>query len=197
MGEGMTFRLVVVVLAGGEGRRMGGGKPLRPWRGGTLLDAALRKARRFAPQVAVAVRSPEQVGKVAAPLLIDRPELAGPLAGLASAIAFAETEGAEAVLTLPCDAPLVPDDLAEKLAAALAPGVGVAAPLSHGYPQPDCALWRSDLGPVLAAYTAGGGRSLRGFAEAAGLRLVDWGAPEPDPFAGANTPEDLDRLGRT
>ncbi|MFC3077245.1 molybdenum cofactor guanylyltransferase [Phenylobacterium terrae] len=193
----MSLRLAAVVLAGGEGRRMGGSKPLRAWREGTLLEEALRKARRFAPDVAVAVRSADQVGLVDAPLLIDRADLAGPLSGLASAVAFAESVGAEAVLTAPCDAPLLPEDLAGRLAEALTAGQGVAMPVSHGQWQPACALWRSTLAAALADYAARGGRSLRGFAEEAGLRLVDWGAPEPDPFASANTPEDLYRLSRT
>jgi molybdopterin-guanine dinucleotide biosynthesis protein A len=189
------LRLAAVVLAGGEGRRMGGNKPLRAWRGELLLEHALRKARGFAPTVAVALRSPEQAGAAGVPLLIDDPGLAGPLAGLASAISFAHDAGAQAVVTLPCDAPLVPEELAARLGAALEPGDGVAKAVSHGQWQPTCALWRANLAAPLAAYAARGGRSLRGFAEAAGLRLVDWGAPEPDPFASANTPEDLARLG--
>lgn len=191
----MSLRLAAVVLAGGEGRRMGGDKPQRPWRGATLIDQALERAWGYAGTAAVAVRSPGQVGDLGATLLIDPPDIAGPLAGLASAIGFAEREGVEAVLTLPCDAPLLPDDLSARLADALQLGDGVAMAQSHGRWHPTCALWRAGLSAALATYAAGGGRSLRGFAEAAGLRLVDWGAPEPDPFANANTPQDLVRLG--
>lgn len=191
----MSLRLAAVVLAGGEGRRMGGDKPQRPWRDGRLIDQALEKARRYAGAVAVAVRSAGQVRDAGAELLTDPPHIAGPLAGLASAIAFAEREGFEAVLTLPCDAPLLPDHLAARLTAALGPADGVAMAQSHGRWHPTCALWRAGLSSALGDYAAGGGRSLRGFAEAAGLRLVDWGAPEPDPFANANTPQDLARLG--
>jgi molybdenum cofactor guanylyltransferase len=191
-----SLRLVAVVLAGGEGRRMGGDKPLRAWRGGTLIDHALRKAHGFAPAVAVAVRSGDQVGRVDVPLLIDGPDLAGPLAGVASAIAFAADAGAEAVVTLPCDAPLAPEDLALRLAGAIQARDGVAMAASHGRWQPTCALWRSNLAEPLAQYAGRGGRSLRGFAEVAGLRLVDWGEPDPDPFANANAPEDLERLAR-
>ena len=36
----MTERLIAAVLAGGEGRRMGGGKALRPFRGAAELLAA-------------------------------------------------------------------------------------------------------------------------------------------------------------
>lgn len=190
----MSLDRVAVVLAGGEGRRMGGAKPLRPWRDGTLISQAVAAARSHAPTVAVAVRAPAQAGGIEVPLLIDRPDIPGPLAGLCSAIAFAAGEGAQAVLTLPCDAPLIPPDLAARLTDALTPSDGVAMAQSHGRWHPTCALWRAGLGESLADYVAEGGRSLRGFAERAGLRLVDWGAPEPDPFANVNTPEDLRRL---
>src|SRR5690606_20483070 len=98
----VSLKLAAVVLAGGEGRRMGGGKPLKPWRGGTLVSHALEKARGYAPRVAVAVRTPDQAGSLDAPSLTDPPDIAGPLAGLSSALAFAAEEGVDAVLTLPC-----------------------------------------------------------------------------------------------
>lgn len=191
----MSLKLAAVVLAGGEGRRMGGGKSLKPWRGGTLVSQALEKARGFAPSVAVAVRAPDQAAGLAAPLLTDPPHIAGPLAGLSSALAFAAGQGVDAVLTLPCDVPLAPDDLAVRLAEALTDDVSVTMAESRGRWHPTCALWRAGLDGALADYAAAGGRSLRGFAERAGLRLVDWGAAEPDPFANVNTPEDLARLG--
>ncbi|WP_414692442.1 NTP transferase domain-containing protein, partial [Phenylobacterium sp.] len=45
--------LVVAVLAGGEGRRMGGGKALRPFRGAPLVTHAVRQARRWSDRVVV------------------------------------------------------------------------------------------------------------------------------------------------
>jgi molybdopterin-guanine dinucleotide biosynthesis protein A len=49
--------MAVVVLAGGEGRRMGGRKPLRAFGGGTLIGHAVALARTWSSTVAVAVRS--------------------------------------------------------------------------------------------------------------------------------------------
>ena len=54
-------RLMVAVLAGGEGRRMGGVKALRLFRGRPLVAHALELARRWSDEVVVAVRSPDQV----------------------------------------------------------------------------------------------------------------------------------------
>src|ERR1039457_6872431 len=88
----------VVVLAGGEGRRIGGGKPLRLWRGRTLLTRALELARGYGHDVAVAVHGAEQAGEgVDAPLLLDPPNVPGPLAGLACALQFAGDRGVSLV----------------------------------------------------------------------------------------------------
>ncbi|ODT63210.1 MAG: hypothetical protein ABS77_04650 [Phenylobacterium sp. SCN 69-14] len=184
---------VTVLLAGGEGRRMGGAKPLRLLDGRPLLDHGLRIARAQGPgPLAVAVRTPGQVGgRSDVPLLLDPVDCVGPLAGLASALAFAEACGAGQVLTLPCDAPRLPLDLGARLAGALAPGDQVAMAFSRGRLHPTCALWRVSTRAALDAYRASGGRSLKGLAQGAGVSVVDWGEPDPDPFVNLNTPEDL------
>jgi molybdopterin-guanine dinucleotide biosynthesis protein A len=187
--------MVVVVLAGGEGLRMGGAKPLRAFGATTLIGHALELARSYGDPIAVAVRDPAQVaGAGDAPLLIDDPALGGPLAGLASALAFAGRQGAAAVLTLPCDTPRLPPDLPKRLRAAMTDDVAAAVAASAGRLHPTCALWRSDAAARLPDYVATGRSSLIGLAEACGLARVDWPAGEADPFANANTPEDLQRL---
>jgi molybdopterin-guanine dinucleotide biosynthesis protein A len=191
----MRRALAAVVLAGGQGTRMGGRKALQPWGGATLVARALAQARSYAPIVAVAVRRTDQLeGAVRAELLIDDPAIPGPLAGLASALAFAERAGAAAVLTLPCDTPLLPADLAERLLGGLDARRPVAMAQSCGRWHPTCAIWRAELGDRIGAYVATGRSSLHGFAEFSGRRIVDWGACAPDPFANANTLEDLARL---
>jgi len=191
----MTAAPVVVVLAGGEGRRMGGSKPRMAWGRTTLIGHALSLARTYGPDVAVAVRAEAQVsGAVRAHLLLDEPSIEGPLAGLASALGFARAKGAACVLTLPCDAPRLPPDLACRLQAGLEPGVGVAVARSCGRLHPTCALWRREALDALPAYLASGRRSLNGFAAAIGMATVEWRAPGEDPFANANTPAELAAL---
>lgn len=188
----MTPSLAAVVLAGGQGSRMGGRKALQPWAGTTLIAQALTRAHGYAPTVAVAVRQADQLeGARHAELLIDDPAIPGPLAGLASALAFAERVGAAAVLTLPCDTPFLPVDLAERLVSALGPQHPAALAQSCGRWHPTCAVWRADLGGRIAPYVATGRSSLYGFAEFVGRRVVDWGEGAPDPFANANTLDEL------
>ncbi|MDO8379732.1 molybdenum cofactor guanylyltransferase [Phenylobacterium sp.] len=183
---------VAVVLAGGEGRRMGGGKPLRAWGGRPLLARALDLAAGYSSHVAIAVRDAGQAGQGAAvPLLFDPPDIGGPLAGLASALDFGRRHGALWVQTLACDMPYLPDDLSDRLARALEPGVGAVLPVSGGRLHPVCGLWRVASRDRLEAYRATGRLSLRGFAQHVGLREVAWDAAGPDPFVNLNTLEDL------
>ncbi len=166
----------IVILAGGEGRRIGGGKPLRMLGGETLLDRALRKARGWSDEVLVAAR---QGGDIA-----DDPAIEGPLGGVAAALAL----GGD-ILTIPCDMPFLPDDLPTRLISdALAT---VAA--SGGRLHPVCALWKAAARDSLPAWLATGRRSLTGFAEAVGYQPVDWPAEPLDPFFNINDGADLAR----
>lgn len=191
----MDDSLLVAVLAGGEGRRMGGVKALRPFRGTTLVAHALSQARRWSPQVCVVVRQADQVAAaVEAALVFDDPAIAGPLAGLAAALAEAQARGCERLLTLPVDMPNLPPELPARLAAALTPGIGAALPEAAGYLQATCGLWRAAALDGLPAYRLTGASSLRGFAAACGLATVAFDETESSAFANANSPEELERL---
>lgn len=191
----MTGPTAVVVLAGGEGRRMGGGKPLRPYGSTTLLAHAVGLARGWSPIVAVAVRSADQAaGATDSPLIVDDPAIAGPAAGLAAAFAFAVRRGADRLLTLPCDAPCLPRDLLTRLEAGLGNDAGVAVAASLGRLHPTCALWRMACAERLPGYLIARS-SLRGFAAECGLAAIEWPCDaEADPFANANTPAELAAL---
>jgi molybdenum cofactor guanylyltransferase len=166
----------IVILAGGEGRRIGGGKPQRLLGGETLLDRALRRARCWSDDVLVAARAGGD--------LADDPAIEGPLGGVAAALAL----GGD-VLTIPCDMPFLPDDLPTRLASeALAT---VAA--SGGQLHPVCALWKAGARAALPAWLATGRRSLTGFAEAVGYRAVEWPTEPFDPFFNVNDEADLAR----
>lgn len=182
--------IAAVVLAGGEGRRIGGGKPLRRLGGETLLARALGQAGRYSDRVALAVRHPAQVGAPEGVVVIPDAPVEGPLGGLAAALEYARAQGRPAVLTLPCDMPFVPPDLAERLGSALDDHAAALA-ASGGRLHPVCALWRVAALDHLPAYAASGRRSLHGFAEAVGFTAVDWPALPADPFFNVNTAGDL------
>ncbi len=182
--------LAVVVLAGGEGRRIGGGKPLRLLAGETLLARALAQAAVLSDRVALAVRDPGQVGAPEGVAVISDMPIEGPLGGLAAALAYGREQGRAAVLTLPCDMPFAPLDLAVRLGAAL-DGHAAAIAASGAQLHPVCGLWRVTALKQLPAYAASGQRSLRGFAQAVGFTAVDWPIGPVDPFFNVNTAADL------
>jgi molybdenum cofactor guanylyltransferase len=159
----------VLILAGGEGRRIGGGKPRRLLGGLTLLERAIEQAKRWSDRVAIAARSLEQVEEVGVPILLDPPGLEGPLGGLACALRLERP----VVLTIACDMPFLPDDLPDGLATAL-PGHGAALAASGGHVHPVCGLWRADKLVQVRDYAASGRRSLIGFAETIGYAAVEW-----------------------
>lgn len=165
----------IVILAGGAGRRIGGGKPQRLLAGRALIDRALGLARGWSDDVRIAGPGGD---------LADAPDIAGPLGGLVAALGL----GRE-ILTIPCDMPFLPEDLPARL-------VGDAAAIvamSHGRLHPVCGLWRPAARDGLDAYLATGRRSLHGFAEAVGYQAVEWDIDPIDPFFNVNDEADLAR----
>lgn len=190
------MNILPAILAGGEGRRMGGAKPLRPWGEASLVVNALRLASAAGEAPILVLRRPDQAGELPARIVLDRPDVEGPLGGLAAALGEARRMGRDAVLTLPCDMPLLPADLGARLAERLEgePRALAAAPRAGDQIHPVCALWRTGSLDRLEAYLASGRRSLHGFATACEALIVDWPQDCEPLFANANTPEELAQL---
>lgn len=179
-----------VIIAGGDGRRIGGNKPVRRLAGRSLLEHVLAQVRAWNLPCAVAVRDPSQADLAAGlPLLIDR-EGEGPIAGIASALRHAEALDLDAVLTLPCDTPLLPADLPVRLAAALVLPARAVIARSGGRLHPSCALWSREAAGSLQEYLANGS-SLGGFARHVDAATVDWPLEPFDPFFNVNNADDL------
>ena len=190
------MRIAIVIAAGGQGRRMGGAKPERLLADRRLIDHAVARAGAMAAPTGapVALAAPHRMPGIDLPLLPDAAPGLGPVAALASGMAFAEGAGCAAVLLMGCDQPFLPADLPARLADALAaagPGHGAALPEAADRLQPLAGLWRCDAGR-LAGWMASGGRALMDFARHQGLVRVVWptGAG-PCPFTNLNHPADL------
>ena len=185
--------LAVVILAGGESLRIGGGKPLRILGERTLLARALEAAKAWSDDVAVSIRDPGQVGDLAVPALVDDSRVAGPVAGLAAALRHTRERSKPFLLTIPCDMPFLPADLVLRLADAVGDDVSAALASSGGHLHPVCALWRSSALDQLPDFLDSGGRSLKGFAEHVGFTAIAWPSVAIDPFFNINSEDELGR----
>jgi molybdopterin-guanine dinucleotide biosynthesis protein A len=181
--------IAVTVLAGGDGSRIGGLKPLRLLAGRRLIDHALDLARSYSSKVAVSVRNHEQLEGIDAVLIEDDP-VEGPIGGVIAGSRFARATASPLLLLMPVDTPFLPRDFAERLKEAIGPH-GCAIACSGGKLHPACSLWRVECVEKLSDYLATGRRSLGGLAAWMGFAAVEWSAGNVDPFFNINTPDDL------
>ena len=189
----MIGKTAGVVLAGGLSTRMGSDKALAPLAGRALIAQV---AARLAPQVdALIVNANGDLARFASlgcAIVADAAAKpgAGPLAGVASALAYAEAQGFAWLATAPCDAPFLPLDLVARLAAAAGSrGAPVAAAASARGLEPMFALWSTALAQEAGAALAagdGGPRPLMARFRAAEARFDD-----ADAFANLNTPDEF------
>lgn len=178
----MSMPFLTVIACGGEGRRFGGAKWNAELAGTKLIDHALARARSYGAPIALSVRAGMEIDSAVVPQLVDNATDIGPVSALLSGFRHARDQGIDAVLLIACDQPFLPDDLPQKLLAAIGEGA-VAIPRSNGHDQHMAALWRVDV-PSLEAYVAEGGRSLWRYAETRGLVRVEWDTDSgDDPFA--------------
>lgn len=195
-----------LVLAGGRGARMGGAdKGLQPFRGMPLAQHALQ---RLAPQVGGCLvnanRHLEQYAAFGAPVMPDSlADYPGPLAGFLCGLSHCTTPW---LLTVPCDTPLFPPDLAERLGRAAAAGntdivFAIGAETDRAgqvrwREQPVFCLMQAALAPGLRRYLAEGGRKIDHWARMHRCTGVAFDQPADDPraFANANTLEELHAL---
>jgi len=102
---------------------------------------------------------------------------------------WAATQGARALAVSPCDAPLLPEDLFERLIEAAGEGAAMAV-TSEGR-QPLCAVWPvSALGALTDALAGGAHPATWRMLESVGAIPVAFDPPEA--FANINTREDLE-----
>lgn len=182
-----------LILAGGRATRMGGvDKGLAILSGRPLLAHALAALSAQTPPPArvwvSANRNLEVYAGFGCPLLQDSlPDFPGPLAGVLAAL---QRDNATAWLVMPCDAVRLPADFSRRLLAAVAAGHQAASARDRDGWHPSLLALAPGLSVSLAAYLAGGGRSIRGWL--AGLDHVEVGFDYA--FPNLNTPDALAAL---
>ncbi|WP_411883889.1 molybdenum cofactor guanylyltransferase MobA [Polaromonas sp. YR568] len=193
-----------VILAGGRGSRMGGAdKGLQNFNG---VPLALHTLMRLSPQVGeVMINANRNLAAYEAfgvPVWTDSTslgEFAGPLAGFLTGLERCETPY---LLTVPCDTPLFPEDLVERLAQAFvrdgADFAVAAAPEEDGQlrPQPVFCLMGTHMLESLLRFTHAGGRKIGDWTARHKTALVPFDRPgdSTNSFFNANTVAELHQL---
>ena len=184
-------RLTGLILAGGQGRRMGGvDKGLQLLRGRPMVEWVLERLK---PQVTEVVINANQhqadYARYGCRVAADEiGGFAGPLAGLHAGL---KVNVHPFLVTVPCDSPFLPRDLVSRLHAALvAQHADLAVAKTGDQPHPVFALVRESLSTHLAGFLEGGGRKIDAWYAA--LKVVE--VPfddEAEAFSNINTRDEL------
>ena len=185
----MRYRLGMIaalILAGGQGTRLGGvDKAFVELAGRPLLDHLLGRLAPQAAAIAISANGdPARFARHRLPVLPDGAWAGkGPLAGVAAGLAWARGIGATALASVPVDTPFIPANLIARLAPA--PSVAVWRGRQHHL----VALWPVGLLPRLSDFLAApGDYKVRDALALGGARQVTFDE-SVDPFLNINTPE--------
>ncbi len=155
-------RVAAVILAGGQGSRMGGAdKGLIEYQGRPLIEWVMMA---LSPQVDELVisanRNLERYAGYGHQVLPDTlPDYPGPLAGILAAL---QTVKADWLVVTPCDTPRLPSDLVARLLdSARHAQVPLAVATDESRMHPTCFVVRTDQCDELAACLARGERAVR------------------------------------
>lgn len=184
-----THDITGLILAGGRGSRMGGvDKGLQNFRG---MPLALQALMRLSPQVGGVMinanRNLSAYESFGVPVWPDGlADYAGPLAGFLCGLERCETPW---LLTVPCDTPLFPADLASRLAAAAA-AQGADIAMAAAPEQEDDGSTRVRTQPVFCLLRVGLLESLMRFTQEGGRKIDRWTAQHPCAIVAFDQPGD-------
>ena len=182
-------RVTGIVLAGGQGRRMGGvDKGLQLLHGKPMVEHVIA---RLAPQVGEILINANQnleayarFGHRVVPDAIGG--FAGPLAGLHACLKAVRDA---MVLTVPCDSPFLPLDLFVRLEKEIR-NKDLAVARTGDQPHPVFSLVRASVLPHLEKFLAAGGRKIDAWYATLSVVEVPFD-DEADAFRNINTREEL------
>ena len=186
--------ITAVILAGGKGRRMQGkDKGLIELNGKLLIQHVISA---IAPQVGQLVinanRNMSQYADLGYPIVSDTmDDYQGPLAGFLATMSSIDTSE---LVSVPCDGPLLPHDLVERLVMARDQAAADIAVVHDGKRlQPVYALMPTRLKQDLKAFLDSGERKIDLWYARHKVVHVDF-SDIPEAFININTPQERDDL---
>lgn len=187
----VVMQATLLVLAGGESRRMGRTKAWLEVGETTLLRWVAGQLAPAFTEVMVSFAEPEQVEQhVPYRVVFDRMPSAGPLAGLEAGLNAARNE---VVFAVACDMPYVTQELAQ-MAVAASSGCDAAIPRIDGRSEPACAAYRKSALPAIGRALDAGRYRAADLAENLDVAWLE--GLDPDLFRNLNAPEDYERFRR-
>ncbi len=184
-----------LVLAGGQGSRMGGrDKGLIDFNGREMVAWVIDALRPQVRDILISAnRNVDRYSQTGAKVIADAEQgFAGPLAGLSAGLHAATTPY---LAVVPCDGPFLPRNLISRLAAAFEKeDMEIAAAHDGERLHPTYALLDRKVLPDLDAYLAEGNRKVQKFYFTRTFASVDF-SDCPDAFLNINTPEDMQQAG--
>src|SRR5438067_12936296 len=179
----------LLVLAGGESRRMGRPKAWIEVGNTVLLRYVVERLAPAFSEVVVSFGEPEQMEQLVPYLVVfDRKRAAGPLAGLEAGLLAARHE---VLFAVACDMPYVTSSVAE-VAVAAARSCDAAIPRHDGLFEPVCGAYRKTALPkIVGALDAG---NYTAHEVVMDLDVTWLEGLDTTQFESLNTPEDLERF---
>jgi molybdopterin-guanine dinucleotide biosynthesis protein A len=186
-----TPRVTGLILAGGQGRRMGGvDKGLQRLRGKPMVAWVLERLKPQVTEVIInANQNQAEYARLGCRVVGDEiGGFAGPLAGLHAGL---KANVHPFLVTVPCDSPFLPLDLVERLHAAMVENhADLAVAKTGDQPHPVFSLVRASLTEHLTQFLRTGGRKIDAWYAALNVVEVPFD-DQPDAFSNINTPEEL------
>jgi molybdopterin-guanine dinucleotide biosynthesis protein A len=182
----------LLVLAGGQSRRMGRPKAWLEVANTVLLRYVVERLAPAFSEVMVSFAEPEQMEQhLPYRVVFDRKRSAGPLGGLEAGL---EAARHEVLFAVGCDMPYVTLNLAE-LAVAAARSCDAAIPRHDGLYEPVCGAYRKTALPAIVGALNAGNFVAHDVAEYLDVTWLE--GLDPDQFESLNTPADLERFNAT
>jgi len=186
--------ITTVILAGGAARRMGGeDKGLTKLNNKAMIAYVLERLSGQSSSLSINCnRSQPAYAKFGYPLFEDTISGGlGPLAGLLSALERSESDY---VLSVPCDTPLLPTDLVERMLHTLTQERAEVCTVNDGDRlHPVVLLVKRDVLTGLRRYLTEGGRKVHDWFYSVPHCSADF-SDQPEAFININTPEQLATL---
>ncbi|ABO25552.1 molybdenum cofactor guanylyltransferase MobA [Shewanella loihica] len=190
----MSPQIDAVILAGGMARRMGGNdKGLVELNDQPMIKHAIDRIKPQVKQILInANRNQNRYAEFGYPVLSDEDSgYLGPLAGMITAMGQTQ---ADYLLVVPCDCPLLPTDLVQRMLAAITAEDAEMAVASDGKrEQPVVLLMKPALRGSMKAFLDAGERKIDFWYAKHHCVVCDF-SDQPNAFVNVNTPEQKQQL---